>query len=378
MMRELSLLICLAQQAPPAPVVEPGEPAAPVVEAWPGTTAAGLDEVRALAARGEHAAARALCQRLLAPGAFARWREEALRAEGWRAGLARVAEPLADALGFGGGGPALRAEVLYAAGLAAAQGGEAAGADADFGRALGLAGSAELRLASGYQLGTNALLAAEALRAELPEIQQKNGTAPVAPPAPQIPIPPLPGGPGAAPVPEVDGLELARAAYLKARERFVERLRADWRDEPTRANVELVLKRLRELDEIERQRQEQQQKEQDPNQDPEQQQDSKDPNQKQDQQQKPDEQPPKPEDDQPPEDPKPEDQKPEEQKPEEQKPEEDPNAKPKSAPQPPSEVQLSKEEMTRLLDLLQQREEQLEKLRKELQQARRARARRDW
>ena len=59
-----------------------------------------------------------------------------------------------------------------------------------------------------------------------------------------------------------DPLQTARAAYLAAKEPLIERLRADWRDEDTRANLELIQRRLAELDEIERRREEQRQEQQ--------------------------------------------------------------------------------------------------------------------
>src|SRR5690606_24191728 len=116
-----------------------------------------------------------------------------------------------------------------------------------------LAGPGALRLDATYDLGSLFLAAGEEQRAKLPEISGQ----PAQPPPP----PPVAAPGGAAPQAPPDPLQLARAAYLAARERLVERLRMDWRDPDTQANVELVQRRLRELDEIERQR-EQEKKEQ--------------------------------------------------------------------------------------------------------------------
>ena len=163
-----------------------------------------------------------------------------------------------------------RAEVHFAVGLVqsfhelerpapASQGGftHAAGA---FDSARALAGPGRLRLDATYDLASAVLHHAERWRSEIPEIAQAAGTPTPPPPAP--PAPPAPtGGPPPASADEAppDPLAQARAAYLEARERLIERLRADWRDADTRADLELVWRRLRELDEIERQRQEQQQ-----------------------------------------------------------------------------------------------------------------------
>jgi len=66
---------------------------------------------------------------------------------------------------------------------------------------------------------------------------------------------------------EVETID-TQADMRVAKEHLVERLRADWRDEDTRANLEWIQRRLAELEEIERQREEQQQEQQDQEQDP--------------------------------------------------------------------------------------------------------------
>jgi hypothetical protein len=361
-----------APSAPSASDAAP-EPAPPPVEPWPGTVTEGLHELRALAEGGDPAAARALGTRLLAPTPFLRWKETALAAGGWRRRMVQGLEPVLDALGFEALSPRARAEVRFASGVAAAKGEDRAGAASDFESARALAGPGELRLASGYQLATTALLEAEALRAQIPELQPQGAQGqPATPPG----MPALPGVPGGQPGAEgPDPIAVARSAYLVARERFVERLRADWNDADTRANTELVMKRLRELDELEKKREEQkkQQQKDDPNQDPEQQNDSKDKQDQKDPSKDPkdpkddpkDTPPDQPKDEKPPEEPKPEDA--------EQEPPKDP-----PPPQPGEERELSKEELTRLLDLLKQREQQWKKLQAQMQQARRAKVKKDW
>ena len=231
-------------------------------------------------------------------------------------------------------------------------------------------GAGALRLASIYNLGALALEGAEECYQKLPEVSGKQ--------------PPAAAAPGKAP-PGPDALAEARKGYLAARERFVERLRAQWNDADTRADVELVQRRLKRLDEIEKKRKEEEQKKQ------KQQQDSKndkDPKDKQDPQDK-DKQDPDPKkddaqdkdkqpDQQPAQDPKDKDKqdpkKPEDHKPDEQKPGEQQKPQPKDAQDP----QLSKEEMTRLLDKLQQLEEQAAKLRAQIHKARRVAVKKDW
>jgi hypothetical protein len=136
-----------------------------------------------------------------------------------------------------------------------------------FHAARALAGPGELRADATYDLGTLVLLHAEEVRATLPEV----GGAAAAPGVQAMQA--LPGAPPAA-APgaeeETDPLEEARALYTEARTWLVERLRLDWQDADTRANLQLVQRRLRELDEIEKQREEQQQEQQQQDQDQEQ------------------------------------------------------------------------------------------------------------
>jgi hypothetical protein len=233
----------------------------------------------------------------------------------------------------------------------------------------------DLRRAAIYNLGTLELQEGELWRAKLPELQ-KNA------PAGALPLPPTPtpvpgaNGGGAQ---EEDPLEKARGHYTAARKHFIERLRIDWKDADTRANAELVTRRLAELDRIEQQRIEQQRKEQ------QKQQQQQDQQNKQDQQQDPkDQQQKDPENkDQKPQE-KPEERKPDEDQKQEQKPEDSkPEDQPKDKPQPQAkpeqgEKELSKEEMVQMLDRLQKIEEQAQKLKAQMREARRTAVKKDW
>lgn len=147
-------------------------------------------------------------------------------------------------------------------------------ADAAFGSARALAGPGVLRRHAMYNLGVAHLLRGETWFATIPEVSGGAGVGPGTPGALPPGMPGMPGGPAAGSPPGEEGeapdpLQEARAAYGSAKELLIERLREDWRDPDTRANLEWIQRRLRELDEIERQREEQEQdEEQDPNQDP--------------------------------------------------------------------------------------------------------------
>lgn len=154
-----------------------------------------------------------------------------------------------------------RAALRFGLGLVAARGEDPAPwsqAVVDFQDAAALAGPGSARLDAIYDAGRVKLQDGERLRATIPEIagDAAGGAQPMlAPPGPGgLPgAPPTPGAPGQD-APQTDPLQAARTAYLAARELLVQRLRSDWRDADTRANLELVQRRLRELDEIERQR----------------------------------------------------------------------------------------------------------------------------
>jgi hypothetical protein len=349
----LALQVAPAPAPAPAPDQAPQEaPAEPAVAPYPGALADGLKELADHARAGENERALELCASLLASPELGRLPDDR------------------------------RARARFDVGLARALAGAHGDAVADLRAAAGLAGPGELRAKSLYAAGTARLLAAEALRVQVPEIAKKLGLEPPTPPGM------IPGGP---PIPDQaapDPIELARTAYLTARTELLARLKLDWRDADTRANLELVARRLRELDEIERQRKEEQQQQQQQKQQ-EQQQKQQPQDQQQDQDQKQD-----PSEDQKP----PEDQKSQQ----DQKPPEDGKDQPEKPPEPPKDPQdqkdqqppkdqegkpdpakmeekvLSKEEVQRLLDRLQEIEDQAQALRALLRERRRVPVERDW
>ncbi len=337
-----------AQPAAPEPASAPAPSAA-----YRGTFAQGLDELRTLALAKKEADALALSAAL---------------------------EPLARS-------DRERAALAYARGVTHARVEQRQPANAEFQHARA-DGQDQLRLHSIYNLGGLALQEAEGWYKQLPEV---SGQPAQGQPAPvPVPAPKAAAAPGQPKPP--DALAEARKAYLAAREHFVERLRAQWDDADTRADVELVQKRLKRLDEIEKQRkeQEQKQKDQQKQQDDKQKQDQKDkdkqdkqdPKDKQDKDQEKQDQPKDSNDPQkdkqekPPEQPQDKDKDKQEQpKPEDQpKPQEQPQPKPADA----QEKQLTQEEMTRLLDKLQELEKQADKLRAQIHKARRVAVKKDW
>lgn len=137
----------------------------------------------------------------------------------------------------------LDAHLHWELGAARALAGAVEGAEQDF-SVVRSKGGGEQRLLGIYGLGWLDLDLAEQLYANIPEVKGASQNA--MSPAFQ---PPAPGA-----VEEADPLPLARVAYQQALEHFLERLRADWEDESTRANTELIQRRLRHLDKIERDR----------------------------------------------------------------------------------------------------------------------------
>ncbi|MBL8858925.1 MAG: hypothetical protein JNL28_10500 [Planctomycetes bacterium] len=369
----LALWTPLTQQPPTPPSIVPKPettvtaPAPePLVQAWKGSFEEGFTRLREHAAAQQFESARAIADQLLAPTDFLRWKADFAARGGWRATLVGVVDPVLDEFALNGLPPSARAEVTYARGVVNSLEKSRDAAAADFERVRGLARDRSLRHDAIYDLGVLALETGEEVRATIPEVSGR-------PPAPPAPVPAPPSAAGAAPTEPPDPIEVARAAYLRAREHFVERLKSAWDDADTQANVELCLKRLRELDEIERQREEEQKKQEEQKQ--------QDPNkQDQKQDQKPDKQDskedPKPGDQQ--EDPKPEEKQPEEQQPETPKEDEKkPEEKPKPPPDP-KEAQMSREEMTQLLDRLKQLEEEHAKIQAQLKAARRGKVKKDW
>lgn len=360
--------------APAAPFAAAPQdaPAAPQ-EPWHGTLAQGFDEIRSLAARGQFESARKLCDALLLPTPFLRAKEEFHERGGWRRALVRASDPALDWLGWNGPSAATRAEIVYSRGVVGLLARERAGAEDDFHRARGAAGSRALADDALYDVGWLAFDAGEEARAQLPEISGK----------PAAPAPPVAAPPGGQAPP--DPLQVARAAYVRARGVFVERLKSDWRDADTQANVELCLRRLRELDAIEKKREEEKQKQeqqqkQDPNQQKQDPQQKSDPDKSKDPKDSPPEgQDPKKDPKDQPQDPKPEDpsKKPPapEPKPDESKPADEPKTpKPTEA----KEGQMSREEITQLLDRLQRLEEESRRIQAAMKAARRGKVKKDW
>lgn len=348
------LLLLALLQAPPEP--------------WSGPLAEGLAEVKRLSESGATAEALALTERLLAPTPSAKWREAATARRGWKRTVVEAAGPILGAFGVASLSDAERATIHHARGvlLAASEDGQRLAAVDAFERARSLAGPGELRLDATYDAGWTWFTEGEAHRAKIPEIA---GTAPQ---------PAAPAGPPGAEPPAPDPLALARTAYLQARERFVDRLKLESSDADTRANLELTERRLRELDEIQKKREEEKKKqEQEQEQEDQQKKDEQDPDkdeqskdeEKKDSEKKPDE-PPKPDekkpDEKPPEDPKKDEQKPDEPK---------KDAEPKPAKE---DQQLTREEVMRLLDILKSREEEGKKLQEQLRAAGRVKVKKDW
>ena len=340
----------------------------------------GLEEVRELAEGGETDAALLRGHVLLVPNAFAGWRRT-LEVE--EAGVAlsaiEVLDPLFTLLQLSGLSRRERAHVQFALATVHAgaeedeenPGGHRAAARRELRSALAGAGSGDLRLDAQYDLGTLSLLEGEEWRAQLPEL----GGQPPAGAQATVPMgaPPAPGAD--APEPP-DPLEQARGAYLEAKEHFVVRLRLDFEDADTRANTELVMRRLRELDEIEQQRQEQQQEQEDQQQDPQEQEDQQDSQQDEQQPEEQQDQQDSQEEGQDPRQEEPEPQEPPEE-PEPQEPEDQPGEE-ETEEQPPEERFLTKEEVQRLLERLKEHEQRGEELRERMRARRRRPTARDW
>jgi hypothetical protein len=103
------------------------------------------------------------------------------------------------------------------------------------------------RLDATYNLGCLDLQAGEILFDKIPEVHGRTRSAM----SPGF----MPGQKGLNPdEEEPDYLKLARASYTAALEDFTERLKLDWRDADTRANVEWIMGRMDELDRIEEER----------------------------------------------------------------------------------------------------------------------------
>ena len=384
-----------AQPAATDDSVSEGQPELPEVEPYEGTLAQGLGELETFAVAGELDRSLELADRLLAPNSFLRWRQDAMSdPESLTSRVLRLSDPLLESLGLLGAPAADRAEVHYAKGVVLARKVEETqdpeglpAVEQSFQSSRALAGGGELRLDSIYNLGAGVLQLAEAVRLTIPEVREKLGL-PALPPTTPPTVPPVPGAPPQAQPEEApDPLEIARAFYLESREHFVEHLRVDWRDEDTRANVELIQRRLKELDEIEKQREEQEQEqqqeqeqEQDQNQDPnqDQQEQDQDGEQQEDQEnQDPQEQDPENQDE--PQEQEQDEEEDEPEEPEEQEGEEGEQQPSEQQPQPqPTEEFLTREEVMRLLERLEGIEEEAAKVEAQLKDSRRVPVRRDW
>lgn len=330
------------------------------LEPWDGTFAGGMTEVFRLAAGDEVPEALALTDRLLVDRRADRLRSGLGRLLGQRVSSS-VSAPLTW-VGFESMTEADRAELHYVRGLLRARLGQIVGADEELGRARALGGPGETRLDAIYAQGWLDLALAEGIRSQIPEI---SGQTP-APPQP-------PAGQGGAPDQAPDTLELARKAYLLARGHFVERLTLDPEDPDTRANTELVIRRLRELDEIERAREEQEQQEEPQEGSPEGEQQEND----EAQEGEPEESEGEPSGSE-------EESEPEPSESEEQGEEGEPSASEETELTEPAEEReleervLTQEEMMRLLQAFQQYQEQGAELREQNRRVRRERVDRDW
>jgi Ca-activated chloride channel family protein len=373
-------------------------PAAPAIEVpqFAGL-ADGLTKLQLATSEGKADVAVALADALLAPDAWSRARTELEGEHAWLRKAFDTVEPAVAFFGFGGPSSAARAEVHYAAGVALERGGDRPSATQRFRTAHALAGPGSLRLDAGYDVGAVALALAEDARAasrRAPTAAQAQGSG-------------LPGPGSAGPqsvVPQGgDPLDALEGGYRAAKHELVERLRADWKDEDTRANLELVQRRLREIqqqrEERKRQQEQQDQQKQDSkkdrqNEDQQQKQDSKDDSQKQDeskqdsksgdpqqdrQQQSNEERKdqPKPEDGEQKQD---QDAESQDAKPSEQ----DPSKQvqdPKDAQDtraPTEERVLTREEVQRILGQLEQIEKEGKTLQARLRRARQRGAEKDW
>lgn len=360
-------------------------------EPWRGSLANGLDHMESLASEGAFDDALAVADRMQAPDAFAQARTWLERVTG---GVSETAmRPIGralDAFGFDALKDADRAEIEFARavtllgslagsgpGAGAAPGaGDGEDAEGRLQRAVGALDRARVaggpaRLDAVYDLGGLDLAAAEMIRETIPEIS--GGPPP----------PPAAGSAMAAEKDDEDPLDVARRGYLAAREHLIERLLLG-SDADTRANAELVTRRLRELDEIERQREEQQQEQDEQSQD-QSDSESKDKEGDPKEQDPDDESQPKDGDDESEDDPKEEPEKPEDESPEDESETEDDEseADDESDPQEPEPAKpeerlMTEEERQRVMERNREYQEAGEALKRILRMRRKIPAKRDW
>lgn len=346
---------------------------------WTGGLAEGLDEIARLAGAAQHDEALAVADRMVVPDAYARFRADLDRWTG--GGLERALAPVTELLDWiGVDALSARAlgEVEFARGAALvlrAESLEAEERDAVLGDAeeafeRARAAGGDVRADAVCALGVLDLVEGEAARATIPEISGA--------PAAAAPPPGTPAGPPATQDDAPDPLEVARGRYLAAKDHFVEGLRfhpeiaGDARRVEvralTRAGAELCIRRLRELDELEQQREEQQPP--------------------------PEEQPQDGESGEGNPDGEPQDQEPSEQSPEEQQEGEQPEeqqegeaeeqeGEEESESEPDSEQEIeeramTKEELERFLEEARENQEEGEERRRSLIRKRKVPTQRDW
>lgn len=222
------------------------------LEPWDGTLGEAVDAMEERVEMSAHDDALLVADRVLAPTRAARLRQDLDR---WTRGASEdLLDPLTDALdivGIAALTQAERAEVEFARGVVLHDAARSQGVDPEaaaerlsgareaFGRAVGAGG--EARGPALEALATIALQEAEALRLEIPAVARAAGV----PPAPDA------GEKKDGP----DPIDVARAAYLKARARYAECFAAGHGSDDARANSDLCIRRLRELDELEDQEQ---------------------------------------------------------------------------------------------------------------------------
>lgn len=332
-----------------------------------GSFGDGMRRVLELAATEQYAEARDVARGLLLSTGAERLRA---RVAGWTGGrsdgLFDTLGPTLDWLGLRTLTGAQRGAAHHAVGVLSLRLGEVEEARSAHEEAAVEAGPGRVRLDSIYGLGWLELQEGEAWRQQLPEVGGQKAQPPAGAPGGSG----TPGSSGGSSADEEgpDPLEMARAAYRRARDRFVQRLRLDAGDEDTRANVELCLRRLRELEEIERQREEQQQEQNDEQQQEDSDQDS---DQEEDQDEQQEEQEQDPEEQEQPED--------QPQDPEQQEGEQEPEDQQQEYQREvPEERWLTSEEMKRLLDRLREIDEKGEELRERLRGSNRIPVKRDW
>ncbi len=219
--------------------------AAQLVEPFEESLAQGLESMRKVAQEQNLAEAEKFSKRLLVPiaGDYARLSLDKRLARFGPRGL-NASQALVGFVGLDTRGSQGHGVVHYDLGLLQAEEGATDAAKVSFETAVTLAPGA-VRERSTYNLGVLELQSAEAYFQQIPEVHGRTRSA---------------MSPGFMPSQakgdeeEPDYLVLSRTAYKNALERFVERLKLDWKDADTRANVEWVQRRLDELREIEEKR----------------------------------------------------------------------------------------------------------------------------